>query len=44
MLTADPKREFAVEVVRRLQEAGFRALWAGGCVRDFLMGRVPEGL
>jgi poly(A) polymerase len=42
MLTADPKREFAVEVVRRLQEAGFRALWAGGCVRDFLMGRVPK--
>jgi poly(A) polymerase len=42
MLTADPKRDFAVEVVRRLQEAGFRALWAGGCVRDFLMGRVPK--
>src|ERR1700683_268255 len=40
--TADPKREFAVEVVRRLQEAGYRALWAGGCVRDFLMGRVPK--
>jgi poly(A) polymerase len=42
MLTPDPKREFAVEVVRRLQEAGFRALWAGGCVRDYLMGRVPK--
>jgi len=42
MLTADPKRDFAVEVVRRLQEAGFRALWAGGCVRDFLMGRIPK--
>jgi len=42
MSTADPKREFAIEVVRRLQDAGFRALWAGGCVRDFLMGRVPQ--
>jgi len=42
MSTADPKREFAIEVVRRLQEAGYRALWAGGCVRDFLMGRVPK--
>jgi poly(A) polymerase len=42
MSTSDPKREFAVEVVRRLQDAGFRALWAGGCVRDFLMGRIPQ--
>ena len=41
MPTGDPKREFAVEVVRRLQAAGFRALWAGGCVRDLLMGRAP---
>jgi poly(A) polymerase len=42
MSTADPQREFAVDVVRRLQGAGFRALWNGGCVRDFLMGRVPK--
>jgi poly(A) polymerase len=42
MSSADRQREFAVEVVRRLQEAGFRALWNGGCVRDFLMGRVPK--
>ena len=38
----DPKRAFAVEVVQRLKEAGFQALWAGGCVRDFLMGRTPK--
>src|SRR3972149_639903 len=38
----DPKREFAGSVVSRLQEAGFRALWAGGCVRDFLLGRAPQ--
>jgi poly(A) polymerase len=42
MSTSDPKRDFAVEVVRRLQGAGFRALWAGGCVRDFLRGRIPK--
>ncbi|MEX0704537.1 MAG: CCA tRNA nucleotidyltransferase [Planctomycetales bacterium] len=38
----DPKREFAVEVVRRLREGGHVALWAGGCVRDFLLGRTPK--
>ncbi|REJ91892.1 MAG: CCA tRNA nucleotidyltransferase [Planctomycetota bacterium] len=39
---ADPNREFAVSVVKRLQEAGHLALWAGGCVRDLLMGRDPK--
>lgn len=34
----DPKRQFAIEVVRRLREAGFVAYWAGGCVRDRLLG------
>jgi poly(A) polymerase len=27
--------------VRRLQKAGFRAFWVGGCVRDMLLGRDP---
>src|SRR5690349_19307252 len=35
-------REFAVEVVRTLRGAGFQALWAGGCVRDLLLGRAPN--
>jgi poly(A) polymerase len=35
------EREFATEVVARLQKAGFRALWAGGCVRDELLGLDP---
>lgn len=35
-------REFAVEVVRRLRGAGFEALWAGGCVRDLLLGIAPK--
>ncbi len=36
------EREFAVEVVRRLREAGHEALWAGGCVRDELLGLTPK--
>lgn len=35
-------REFACQVVRQLVEAGFVAYWAGGCVRDQLMGRSPK--
>lgn len=35
-------REFALEVVRRLQNAGFIAYWAGGCVRDELLGLTPQ--
>lgn len=35
-------REFAVEVVRQLRTAGFQALWAGGCVRDQLLGILPK--
>jgi poly(A) polymerase len=42
MHSPDYKREFAVEVVRSLKDAGFQALWAGGCVRDILLGREPK--
>lgn len=35
-------REFALDVVRTLQKAGFAALWAGGCVRDELLGLTPH--
>jgi poly(A) polymerase len=35
------EREFALDVVRKLQKAGFTALWAGGCVRDELLGLTP---
>jgi poly(A) polymerase len=38
----DPKRLFAVDVVRRLRRAGFVAYWAGGCVRDRLLGRPAK--
>jgi tRNA nucleotidyltransferase/poly(A) polymerase len=42
-IQADPAaaREFAQVVVQRLREAGHQALWAGGCVRDELLGRTP---
>ncbi len=36
------EREFAIDVVQRLRDAGFQALWAGGCVRDELLGLVPK--
>jgi poly(A) polymerase len=34
-------REFAIDVVRRLRQSGYEAYWAGGCVRDELLGLVP---
>jgi poly(A) polymerase len=37
-----PSRTAAVEIVRRLQDAGFSAFWVGGCVRDFLLEREPQ--
>src|SRR5690348_18360337 len=36
------EREFAIDVVRRLRDAGHEALWAGGCGRDELSGLVPK--
>jgi len=36
------KRAEAIEIVRRLREAGFQAYFAGGCVRDELLGRTPK--
>ncbi|RMF91713.1 MAG: CCA tRNA nucleotidyltransferase [Planctomycetota bacterium] len=40
----DPRRqrEFARSLVVRLREAGFEAYWAGGCVRDQLLGIEPK--
>lgn len=36
------QREFAIDVVRQLRDAGHEALWAGGCVRDQLLGLPPK--
>lgn len=35
-------REAALGVVRTLRDAGFEALFAGGCVRDRVMGKEPN--
>ena len=34
-------RAFAVEVIEKLRQGGHEAVWAGGCVRDQLLDRVP---
>jgi len=36
------RREFAKQVLVRLREAGHVAWWAGGCVRDLLLGKTPK--
>jgi poly(A) polymerase len=38
----DSRRAAARAIVDRLRSAGFQALWAGGCVRDLVMGRQPK--
>ncbi len=35
-------RDLATDIVRRLRAAGFEALWAGGCVRDQILGIPPK--
>jgi len=37
-----PLRSTATKLVRRLQEAGHEAVFAGGCVRDALLGEEPK--
>ncbi len=36
------RQKIAAEVVRALQASGFEAYFAGGCVRDQIMGNTPE--
>ncbi len=35
-------RQCALDIMRRLQSEGFEAYWAGGCVRDQLLGVDPK--
>jgi len=37
-----PARDAALELARRLKASGHEALFAGGCVRDRLLGHPPE--
>jgi len=39
---SDPPRDFALQIVKQLRDAGYESLWAGGCVRDQLLGRTPQ--
>jgi len=41
MTDAESCRDFALEVVRRVRQAGYQSLWAGGCVRDLILGQTP---
>ena len=36
------ERDFALRVVQGLRAAGHEAYWAGGCVRDQLLGLTPK--
>jgi poly(A) polymerase len=33
--------DFAISIVRKLQEAGYQAYFVGGCVRDMILDREP---
>ncbi len=39
---AESLEQSARYLVKRLRSSGFEAYWAGGCVRDRIMGRVPK--
>jgi len=41
-IVSDSLETSARAIVRRLQDAGFTALYAGGCVRDRLLGLAPH--
>src|SRR5882757_9145104 len=36
------QRAFALEIAQKLRAAGYESLWAGGCVRDELLGITPK--
>ena len=40
--TTNEMRNFAVDVVRTLRAGGYESLWAGGCVRDHVLGHEPK--
>ena len=42
MLDPEKQRWFAFEVVKQLRAHGYESYWAGGCVRDELLGRTPK--
>ena len=41
-ISIEQHRKLAIHVVETLRAAGYEAYWAGGCVRDQLLGRTPK--
>jgi poly(A) polymerase len=41
-MTAEKFRGQSLAILARLRDAGFESYWAGGCVRDILLGRTPK--
>ena len=41
-MTSQPARLLSLEVLETLRDAGYEAYWAGGCVRDLLLGETPD--
>jgi poly(A) polymerase len=41
-ITSNPHYRAALAIARRLREAGHQAFFAGGCVRDLLLGLAPK--
>ena len=39
---SDPQYRAALGIARALREAGHQAFFAGGCVRDLLLGVAPQ--
>ena len=37
-------KQHAIEIVKKLQNAGYEAVFAGGCVRDMLLNRTPHDI
>ena len=35
-------KETAINIVKKLRQEGYSAYFAGGCVRDQLMGNTPK--
>lgn len=42
ILDKNPSAHFPLSVLRALRGSGFEAVFAGGCVRDMLLGRHPK--
>jgi poly(A) polymerase len=36
------ERDKAIAIVKRLRAEGYESFWAGGCVRDMLLGKAPQ--